>query len=532
MAKTHRPPGSPPLRKTDPVGRVRLAELAAAISLFTDLGTGQPQQQAARSCVAAMRLAAGLRLSEADRVAVYYATLLRFLGCTADAHAAAVFGGGDELGWYAALAPTVMGSGREELAAVLRSVGAGTPTWTRLGLVGRALADPGGKERNLRAHCEVAARFGSRMGLPEGVAEALGAAYARWDGRGVPAGLSGTDIPVATRLAVVARDVELLVRTAGAAEAERILRRRSGHAYDPEVLDAALDMGLATLLPDDAETWELALSAEPPPVRVVDHQQMESVLLACADFVDLKFPHLAGHSRGVADLAAAAGAALGMPAPASTELRWAALVHDLGRVGVPAGTWMRPGRLSTAEWEAVRLHPYYTERILARCGQLADVARVAGSHHERLDGSGYHRGLDSLDRAARLLATADTYQAMTQDRPHRPAHPSDAAARTLRAESAAGRHGSAEVEAVLTAAGHRTGRVPPQRPAGLTEREVDVLRLLTRGLSNREVARRLGISAKTVGRHVENLYAKAGVSSRAAAAVFAMEHGIVTGDRR
>jgi HD-GYP domain-containing protein (c-di-GMP phosphodiesterase class II) len=343
----------------------------------------------------------------------------------------------------------------------------------------------------------------------------------------VPAGLAGGDIPAAVRIAVVARDVELLVRRAGAEHAALVLRQRSGRAYDPQVVNAALGPGLATLLPDDAQLWELALAAEPAPLLTADDQQVDAVLLACADVADLKFPHLAGHSRGVADLAAAAGAALHLPATAVAELRRAALVHDLGRVGVPAGTWMRPGRLGAADWERVRLHPYYTERILTRCGRLAVLARLAGSHHERLDGSGYHRALDHMDRSSRLLAAADAYQAMTQDRPHRPARPPEAAVRELRAEVSAGRLGAVEVDAVLAAAGQRPVPVRATRPAGLTEREIEVLRLLTRGLTNRDVARRLGISAKTVGRHVENLYAKAGVSSRAAAAVFAMEHDLV-----
>ncbi len=504
-----------------------MAELAAAISLFTDLGTGQPQERAVRSCVVAARLADQLTLDDADRVTVYYSTLLRFLGCVADAHAEAVLGAGDELRLFAALAPTVMGSPREELAGVLRAVGAGTPPWTRLNLVGRVLTDLHGKERTFSAHCEVAVRFAARMGLPHSVVSALAVAYARWDGRGVPAGMSGTDIPVAIRLAVVAHDVELLVRTAGVEGAERILRERSGHAYDPDVVDAALDVGLTVLLPGDALAWDLALSAEPAPGLVVDDGQLESVLLACADFADLKIPHLAGHSRGVASLVTGGAGALGMTQQTATDLRRAALVHDLGRVGISAGTWMRPGALSVADWEAVRLHAYYTERILGRCGQLAGLARLAGSHHERLDGSGYHRGVDRLEPAARLLAAADVYQAATQDRPYRPAYSTVAAARLLRAETASGRLGVAEVDAVLTAAGHRARRVRTQRAAGLTEREVDVLRLLTRGMSNREVAGTLGISPKTVGRHVENLYAKAGVSSRAAAAVFAMENDLV-----
>jgi HD domain len=206
-----------------------LAELVAAISLFTDLGTGQPQEQSIRTCVIAMRLVDRLGLSHGDRVTVYYATLLRFLGCTAGAHEAAQLAGGDELAFYAAVAPTIMGSRREEFTALVRAVGAGTSPGRRQALIAAVATDRHGKERSLGPHCEVAARFAARMGLPEGVEAALAAAYARWDGQGVPAGMAGTDIPIAMRIAVVARDLELLVR-AGAPNVQRILTARRGRA--------------------------------------------------------------------------------------------------------------------------------------------------------------------------------------------------------------------------------------------------------------------------------------------------------------
>jgi HD-GYP domain-containing protein (c-di-GMP phosphodiesterase class II) len=509
-----------------PVGRVRLAELSAAISLFTDIATGQPQEHALRTTVVAMRLADRLGWGRDDRVVGYYASLLRFLGCTATATETAQLGGGDDLAINAASAATVMQPGLEDLRVALRTVGAGEPWRARLGLLARMLTDVNGRERDLGAHCEVAARFGARMGLPAGVEAALGAAYARWDGRGVPSGLAGTDIPVGMRLAIVARDIDVLARLGGPADAERVLRHRRGGAYDPAVVDSALGGGVADLVPTDADAWELALDLEPGLARVADDAQYEAVLEACADFADLKFPHTAGHSRAVADLAAAAAAALGLPALAVADVRHAGLVHDLGRVGVPSGVWLRPGPLGTADWESVRLHSYYTQRILGRCGPLAGLGRLAGAHHERLDGSGYPAGARGLDTPIRILAAADTYQAMTQDRPHRRAYPPEAAARHLRREAEAGRLGHPEVEAVLAAAGQR-GAVRLSRPAGLTAREVDVLRLLARGLSNREMAAALTISTKTVGRHVENLYAKIGVSSRAAAAVFGMEHDLL-----
>jgi ATP/maltotriose-dependent transcriptional regulator MalT len=206
-------------------------------------------------------------------------------------------------------------------------------------------------------------------------------------------------------------------------------------------------------------------------------------------------------------------------------------VHDLGRCGVSNGVWERAGPLSADDWERVRLHAYLTERILARMPLPDDLADLAGAHHERLDGSGYHRGTraSALGTPARVLAAADAYQAMRQDRPHRPRRRAADAVAELSAEVAAGRLDARAVGAVIAVSGGPT-RLPSSWPAGLTDREVDVLRLACRGLSNREVAARLVISVKTVGRHLENTYAKIGVSSRASAALFAVANGLLAGD--
>jgi HD-GYP domain-containing protein (c-di-GMP phosphodiesterase class II) len=208
-------------------------------------------------------------------------------------------------------------------------------------------------------------------------------------------------------------------------------------------------------------------------------------------------------------------------------VRRAGLLHDLGRVGVSNAIWDKPGPLSEAERERVRLHPYFTERALARSARLAELGAIGAAHHERLDGSGYHRALPAamLSLPARLLAAADVFQALIEPRPHRPAYAAEGAAEIVRGEAAAGRLDADAVDAVLTAAGRPPAR--RERPAGLSEREVEVLRLLARGLTNRQMAAQLGLSAKTVGRHVEHIYGKAGVSSRAAAALFAVENGLV-----
>ncbi len=249
---------------------------------------------------------------------------------------------------------------------------------------------------------------------------------------------------------------------------------------------------------------------------------------AIADFTDLKSPWTIGHSRGVADLAGAAALEYGLSAADATRVRRAGLVHDLGRLGVSNAIWDKPGALTAAELERVRLHPYLTERMLASSSALAPLGAIAVQHHERLDGSGYPQGLrgDALTPAGRVLAAADAYHAMTEPRPHRPALAAEAAAAELRRGVRSSLFEGNAADAVLRAAGHAVKR-RREFPAGLTRREVEVLKLLVRGLSNKEIAEELVISRKTAGSHVEHIYAKIGVSNRARASLFAMQHGLI-----
>jgi HD-GYP domain-containing protein (c-di-GMP phosphodiesterase class II) len=257
-------------------------------------------------------------------------------------------------------------------------------------------------------------------------------------------------------------------------------------------------------------------------------EELDAALTAVANFVDLKSPYTLGHSQAVADLAAEAAKQLGLSDGEVRTLRRAALVHDFGRLGVSNAIWDKRGPLGAGEWERVRSHPYLTERMLHGSRALAPLGALAAQHHERLDGSGYPRGLmgSSVSRAARILGAADAYQAMREPRPHRPPHTADEAALQLRAEVKAGRLEAEAVDAVLSAAGHRVTR-RREGPAGLTLREVEVLRLLARGLSNKEIAERLVISPKTAGNHIEHIYAKIDASSRATASLFAMQRGLL-----
>jgi HD-GYP domain-containing protein (c-di-GMP phosphodiesterase class II) len=231
----------------------------------------------------------------------------------------------------------------------------------------------------------------------------------------------------------------------------------------------------------------------------------------------------------VARLAADAGEAAGLDAGSVRQLHRAGLVHDLGRVSVSNAIWDKPGRLTHAEWERVRLHPHYSERVLCATPLLAPLGRLVGLHHERLDGTGYHRGVGGplLPPAARILGAADAYQALGQERPFRPASTAPEATRELRPAVAAGSLDGDAAGAVLVAAGQRPARIRRTWPRGLTDREVEVLRLVARGRTARQIATELVISVPTANHHIEHVYGKVGVSSRAGAALFAVEHGLL-----
>ena len=519
---------------------VRFAELLGAVSLATDLGTGEPGSHGLRTAVLAVALARRLGLSEAAVSDVRQVALLRFLGCTSDSPETARLVGGDEIAFLAAMAPVAMGGPAEQVARLVRAVGAGRGPVDRARLVAAALADPGGARRSLSAHCEVAALLADRLGVGAAVRDALAHGHERWDGGGFPDGLAGEAVPLPVRVAVVARDADLWWRADPAALPE-VVRRRRGHAYDPAVVDACLAVGPDVLSElDRGDPWAALVgetrqeSAGGPgdgggAAGELVGVGLDRALAALGEFADLKSRWTRGHSGRVAELAAVAaedGAAPGEGA----RLRRAGLVHDLGRVGVPAAIWDRAGSLGAADWERVRLHPYLTERVMARCAGLASLGRLAAGHHERLDGSGYHRGVRELDAAERVLAAADLVAALGEPRAHRPARSPAEVADAAGAEVRAGRLDHRAVDAVLAAAGASAARAGRRVwPAGLSDREVEVLRLITRGCTNREVAAALTVSVKTVGRHVENVYAKLGVRSRAGAAVFAMRHRLLDG---
>jgi HD-GYP domain-containing protein (c-di-GMP phosphodiesterase class II) len=507
--------------------RVRTAEVVAALSLATDLGMGLPFEHGLQSTVVALRLADRLGVDTETTRATYYGCLLFYIGCTADAATADRYF--DDGALLAHFTPVMFGSPTETLAGILRALGEGsTPATRPFQVAGRLPGALRGHRRHLAAMCEVAQMLTDRLGLPPSVRALFDSLPERWDGKGVPRRLRGDGIPLPVRLIQVAQDAVLHRTLGGEEDAARVVRERAGRAFDPAVAALLADRADEILAPDAGSAWDETLAREPGPRLVLEGTRIDQALAAIGEFADLLSPHLTGHSAGVAELAADAAAGSGLADTDRVTVRRAGLVHDVGRVAVPARVWDRAGPLTPDEWERVRLHGYHTERVLGRSPFLAALARVAVPHHERLDGTGYHRGSTAaaLPAPARLLAAADAYHAMTEPRPHRPALPPATAAAALGDEARAGRLDADCVAAVLAAAGQRAPRL--SRPAGLTERETQVVVLLARGMQTKQVARALGISVKTADRHVQNAYAKMGVSTRAATTLFAMQHGLAT----
>jgi HD-GYP domain-containing protein (c-di-GMP phosphodiesterase class II) len=503
-----------------------------ALSLATDLGLGQPLEHELGVCLAALELADRLDCSAEERSEVYYVALLVHVGCTAAAPYFASWVGGDEIHFQRGASVTGPASEpREDLRHLVSRFADDRPLPERTRLIAKMLATGQKQFEQAAANlCEGGRLLARRLHLPDGVGLALGQVTERWDGKGVPGKAAGEEIARPLRIVRVVHDFVAIAQARDREAAIKALKRRRGRGHDPAIVDAALSAPEALQRAADVpDAWERVLEAEPQPVATISGGALASVARAFGEFTDVKVGFLHGHSTRVAELAATGAKALGCSHAEASEVRAAGFLHDVGRVAVPNGIWDKPGPLSAGEWERVRLHPYYTERVLERSGALAPLALVAGSHHERLDGHGYHRRATAaqLSVGARLLAAADTYEAMTHDRPYRHALSPQGARTDLGEMVRAGALDKRAVDAVLEAAGAAALDVRQGYPAGLSDREVEVLRLIAQGRTSKEIAKALVITEKTAGHHVEHIYAKAGVSTRVGATLFAMRHDLI-----
>ncbi len=502
--------------------------MAASLSLGIDHGMGSPLEQGLYAALVAGRLASAVGVDSSTARSAFYTALLMHITCTTDAHvSAAVIAPGAT---PRHMDPVMFGSRSEQMRGGLRALGEGHPNIVdRVGHTAVTLARAmRGRAAHFRAVCEVGPMLSARLGLPPGVGHGLGMVTERWDGRGIPNRRSGPDLPMSLRIAHLARDASFQTGIRPIDEIDTLVRERSGRAFDPDVAAAFLSDLRGILSRGDAESlWDDVLAAEPDPHSWLDGTQIDDALSAFGDFTDLASPCLSGHSSGVADLAARAAVSLGCTEEQVRHVRRAGWVHDVGRVAVWADIWCKPGPLTRDEREQVRLHPYYTQQVIRPSPFLARLDPTASHHHEALDGSGYHRGEsgDAVPALARLLGAADAYHAMTEPRGHRPPMPVEHASQALREGAAAGRFDADCVAAVLDAAGQPIGPVP--RPAGLTPREVQVIVRVARGMATKQIARDLGIAVKTADRHVQNAFIKCGVTTRPAATLFAMQHGLM-----
>lgn len=507
---------------------VGLADLIAAFSLTTDLGLGQPMEHVLRSWVIAARLGDHVGLEGKERSDLYYVATLAWVGCVADTPELAVWFGDDIA--FRGDSRKIDLAGLPMLGFMLRHAGIGSPALHRLRL-GASLVVTGGKgvAQALLSHCLTTAQMAERLGLEADVCAALQQAFTRWDRKGVPAGVGGKDVALGMRLFQLADIVEVFHRDGGAESAVEVAQARRGTAFDPEIVDAFCPVAGEILGDPSTELdWQDLLARDERLQRRLTDDELDAALEAIADFTDLRSPSRAGHSRAVADLTARAASGLGLPGADVTDARRAGLLHDIGLHGVPATILEKARSLTSSETERVRLHPYFAERMLARPPQLARLGAIASQIRERCDGSGYPRGVrgSAIPMTARILAAACAFRAMTEPRPYRSALTPKQAVTELRSDVRAGRFDAQAVDAVLSAAGQSSGK-RRAGPAGLTPREIEVLALIARGASTRQVANRLSITPKTAETYIERIYAKTGASTRSTATLFAMQHGLL-----
>jgi HD-GYP domain-containing protein (c-di-GMP phosphodiesterase class II) len=511
-------------------GQLRLADLLSGLSIVADLGYGLPIETALRSCLIGAALARRMDLPEREVADVFYVSLLFHVGCVAYAQETfELFG--DDYAVRRAAVQTDFTDVRDIFATFIPRATSGLPPAARArAAVRMVMTGRGFGKAHDQASCDVARSVARRIGLPDTVSRSLYDIHESWNGGGARR-LRAEQIARSARIARVATETSELL-SLGARDVVDALRRRAGKTLDPAVVEhIASDRKAVVTDATSGDPRRQLLDAEPSPVAEIDEVDLPRIARAFGELADLKTLFTHGHSAAVTALSVATAGRLGLDRRTCVCVEIAGYLHDVGRIGISNRIWAKPGPLTMGEWEQVRLHPYHSERVLASTSALKPMARIAGMHHERIDGSGYHRGCQrkDIDIAARVLSCADAFQAMTERRAHRPALKPERARDELLGEARAGRLDPEVVAAVLDASHFAPTRRQDLRPGGLSDREVEVLRLVVEGCSNPEIGRRLGISRRTAEHHVQHIYDKIGVSTRAAAVLFALEHDLLRG---
>ena len=421
---------------------LRLSDLVSALSAALDVTEGQPQGHAARTCLIAMRIATDLRLAAPDRSALFYASQLKDLGCSSNAARIAQLFGGDDRDLkkdfkttdWARLGESIKYTSKHALRhgtlkeRVTRA--------TRLGLAG-----PSAGRQLVATRCERGAAISRLFGVPEASSEAIYHLDEHWDGRGHPHGTKRQNVPLLARVLCLAQTLEVYVAAGGVDAGMTVVRERSGRWFDPEVARAALTLANQT------NFWAEAYTADPfarwptssrrSTRLAADPERIDDIAVGFAQVVDAKSPWTRRHCEGVRELATAIARRQGLPAVEVRQIERAALLHDVGKLGVSNAVLDKPGRLDDGEFKEMRLHADHTHEILGRIRGLGELAEVAAGHHEKLDGTGYHRGLvgDAIHPHSRILAVADMAEAMTAERPYRDTMPVEKVLSILEEES-------------------------------------------------------------------------------------------------
>ena len=513
---------------------LRLGEFVATLALAQDNAFGQPLESQLRSCLLATWMCKAGGFGKEVRDTTYWVALLRYVGCTGHAHEVATVFGDDiairaqTLVHDAANPAEVMhdvvafataGRTQEEADQIVKVIQQTAHAWA---------------VHNFKSGCEVADMLTERLEFGAPVRDALGYTFERWNGNGFPSHASGEAIPLPMRVVHLSHDMEAIARLFSPAKAMDAARDRRDRTYDPALADLFAAHGVEWFSKlEKLEPWDAVLELEPHPRRMLAGEALDRALKVAADFIDLKSPYLAGHSRRCSDLSGEAASLCGFSDDAILTIRRAALVHDFGMTGVSNSILDKRGALTRAEFDRVELHPMLTEQMLRRSPALAALNKVASAHHEKCNGSGYHKRVraDLDDSGACILAAAEIYVGMTTERADRAPHSAEDAAAELRRLAEEGVLEPRATKAVLAAAGHSEPKAPTaaraQNPGGLSHREVDVLRLAAKGLTTQEIADRLFISPKTADHHIQHIYNKIAVSTRAAAALWAMQNAVV-----